>query len=160
MTFATPANLDELDAPPADHLEVEIPMGEFTAREWVISRQGQRWRYESRKAEVDADLNAFEAADLDTDRYYRAVCDHDNHECAIHTNKGRYQGAAARLLRWVDDTDFDPPEPWPSRQAQKRDYATTGLATSGAWPVSARTWASPAARARPIDNSPGAVMLT
>lgn len=109
--FASPANLDELAAPPADHREVEIPRGEFTAREWAIFRQGQRWGYESRQAEVDAAWNAFNAADFDADRYYRAAYDHDNHDCAIHANKGRYQGTATRLLHWVDDADLDCPEP-------------------------------------------------
>lgn len=109
--FASPANLDELAAPPADHREVEIPMGGFNDREWAIFRQGQRWGYESRQAEVDAAWNAFNAADFDADRHYRAAYDHDNHDCAIHTNKGRYQGAATRLLHWVEDTDLDYPEP-------------------------------------------------
>lgn len=86
-------------------------MGEFTAREWAIFRQGQRWGYESRQAEVDAAWNAYNAADFDADRYYRAAYDHDNHDCAIHANKGRYQGAATRLLQWVDPDDVDFPEP-------------------------------------------------
>jgi hypothetical protein len=98
--FAAPADLDELAAPPADGLVGEIPMGEFTEREWAIFRQGQRWGYESRQAEVDTAWNAFNAADYDADRYYRAAYDHDNHDCAIHANKGRYQGASTRLLHW------------------------------------------------------------
>lgn len=108
--FSSPANLDELAAPPADRGNAEIPMGEFTAREWAIFRQGQRWGYESRQAEVDAAWNAYNAADFDADRYYRAAYDHDNHDCAIHANKGRYQGAATRLLQWVDPDDVDFPE--------------------------------------------------
>jgi hypothetical protein len=109
--FAAPANLDELAVPPADHREVEIPMGEFTAREWAIFRQGQRWGYESRQAEVDAAWNAYNAADFDADRYYRAAYDHDNHDCAIHANKGRYQGAATKLLHWVDADQPDSLDP-------------------------------------------------
>jgi hypothetical protein len=109
--FASPANLDELAAPPADHREIEIQMGEFTAREWAIFRQGQRWGYESRQAEVDAAWDAFDAADFDADRDYRAACDHDNHDCAIQENKGQYEGAATRLLHRVDDTDCDSHEP-------------------------------------------------
>lgn len=106
--FAAPADLDELAAPPADRGAGEIPMGEFTAREWAIFRQGQRWGYESRQAEVDAAWNAFNAADFDADRYYRAAYDHDNHDCAVHANKGRYQGASMRLLHWVDPDDAEP----------------------------------------------------
>lgn len=98
--FSTPADLEELAAPPADRIGDEIPMGEFTAREWMIFRQGQRWGYESRQAEVDTAWNAFNAADYDADRYYRAAYDHDNHDCAIHANKGPYQGASTRLLHW------------------------------------------------------------
>lgn len=109
--FAAPANLDELAAPPPDPREAEIPMEEFTAREWAIFRQGQRWGYESRQAEVDAALNAYNAADFDADRYYRAAYDHDNHDCAIHANKGRYQGAATKLLHWVDVDQPDPLDP-------------------------------------------------
>jgi hypothetical protein len=104
--FSAPANLDELAAPPADRGDAEIPMGEFTAREWAIFRQGQRWGYESRQAEVDAAWNAYNAADFDADRYYRAAYDHDNHDCAVHANKGRYQGAATRLLHWDDPDDL------------------------------------------------------
>lgn len=109
--FAAPADLDELAAPPADGGAAEIPMGEFTPRDWAIFRQGQRWGYESRQAEVDAAQNAFNAADFDADRYYRAAYDHDNHDCAIHANKGRYQGAATRLLHWDDPDDDEPVDP-------------------------------------------------
>lgn len=109
--FAAPADLDELAAPPADRGASEMPMGEFTAREWAIFRQGQRWGYESRQAEVDAAWNAFNAADFDADRYYRAAYDHDNHDCAIHANKGRYQGAATRLLHWDSPDDDEPVDP-------------------------------------------------
>lgn len=107
--FSAPADLDELTAPPADRQDLDVlPMGEFTSREWAIFRQGQRWGYESRQAEVDAAQNAFNAADFDADRYYRAAYDHDNHDCAIHANKGRYQGAATRLLHWEDPADLEP----------------------------------------------------
>lgn len=100
--FTGPADLDELTAPPADHFTVDVPMGSFTERDWAIFRQGQQWGFESRQAEVDALQNAYQAADYDADRYYRAAYDHDNHDCAIHTNKGRYPGATTRLLHWVD----------------------------------------------------------
>jgi hypothetical protein len=85
---------------PAKLPRPETPAGEFTAREWAIFRQGQRWGWESRQAELDSIRNAFIAADFDADRYYRAAFDHDNHDCAIHTNKGQYQGAATQLLQW------------------------------------------------------------
>jgi hypothetical protein len=103
--FSRPADYDELQAPPAEDPGTEIPVGEFTHREWAIFRQGQRWGWESRQAELDAVRNAFIAADFDADRYYRAAFDHDNHDCAIHTNKGQYQGAATRLLQWHDPDD-------------------------------------------------------
>lgn len=105
-----PADPAELAAPPADRPDSEIPMGEFTAREWTIFRQGQRWGHESRQAEVDVAWNAFNAADFDADRYYRAAYDHDNHDCAIHENRGPYKGAATRLLHW-DVNDEYPDEP-------------------------------------------------
>ncbi|MFB9665730.1 hypothetical protein HP467_01860 [Curtobacterium albidum] len=105
--FAGPADYDELRAPgPAAH---DVPMGEFTAREWAIFRQGQRWGWESRQSEVDTAWNAYRDADYDADRYYRAAYDHDNHDCAIHANKGPYQGARTRLLQW----DY-----WPDEEEQ------------------------------------------
>lgn len=67
--FTGPADYDELAAPPA--AVREIPMGEFTEREWAIFRQGQRWGWESRQSEVDAAWNAYNGADYDADRYYR-----------------------------------------------------------------------------------------
>ncbi|MBF4588394.1 hypothetical protein [Curtobacterium sp. VKM Ac-2887] len=97
--FSGPAAYDELAAPPVAAGR-EIPMGEFTEREWAIFRQGQRWGWESRRSEVDAAWNAYNGADYDADRYYRAAYDHDNHDCTIHANKGPYQGARARLLQW------------------------------------------------------------
>lgn len=109
--FAGPADYDELAAPPAPARE--IPMGEFTEREWAIFRQGQRWGWESRQAEVDTALNAYNAADYDADRYYRAAYDHDNHDCAIHANRGTYQGAHTRLLQWsnrLDEEEQLPPD--------------------------------------------------
>jgi len=103
--LARPVEYDELQAPPAEDPGDEIPVGEFTAREWAIFRQGQRWGWESRQGELDVVRNAFIAADFDADRYYRAAFDHDNHDCAIHTNKGGYQGAATRLLQWHEPDD-------------------------------------------------------
>lgn len=100
--FSGPANLDELTAPPAEHPAAEVPMASFTDRDWMIFRQGQQWGFESRQAEVDALQNAYQAADYDADRYYRAAYDHDNHDCAIHENKGRYRGAATRRLHWTN----------------------------------------------------------
>ena len=109
--FTGPAAYDELTAPgPAEH---EVPMGEFTEREWAIFRQGQRWGWESRQSEVDAAWNAYNGADYDADRYYRAAYDHDNHDCAIHANKGPYQGARTRLLQWSywpDEEEQLPPD--------------------------------------------------
>lgn len=110
--FDGPAPLEELAAPPADRHRVDVPMGTFTDREWEIFRQGQRWGYESRQPEVDALQNAYQAADWDADRYYRAAFDHDYHDCAIHENKGRYKGARTRLLHWEywgepDDVDAE-----------------------------------------------------
>jgi hypothetical protein len=105
--FAGPADYAELAAP--SQSSRDIPMGEFTEREWAIFRQGQRWGWESRQSEVDAAWNAYNAADYDADRYYRAAYDHDNHDCAIHTNKGPYQGARTRLLQW----DY-----WPDEEEQ------------------------------------------
>jgi len=105
--FTGPADYDELQAPPTPGRE--IPMGEFTEREWAIFRQGQRWGWESRQSEVDAAWNAYNGADYDADRYYRAAYDHDNHDCAIHANKGPYQGARTRLLQW----DY-----WPDEEEQ------------------------------------------
>lgn len=105
--FTGPADYDELAAPPA--AVDEIPMGELTPREWAIFRQGQRWGYESRQSEVDTAWNAYKDADYDADRYYRAAYDHDNHDCAIHANKGPYQGARTRLLQW----DY-----WPDEEEQ------------------------------------------
>jgi hypothetical protein len=109
--FTGPADYDELQAPPASGRE--IPMGEFTEREWAIFRQGQRWGWESRQSEVDAAWNAYNGADHDADRYYRAAYDHDNHDCAIHANKGPYQGARTRLLQWSywpDEEEQLPPD--------------------------------------------------
>lgn len=103
--FTGPADLDELAAPPADFLSAEVSMGSFTERDWAIFRQGQRWGFESRQAEIDALQNAYHAVDIDADRYYRAAFDHDNHDCAIHENKGPYKGARTRLLHWVDPSD-------------------------------------------------------
>lgn len=105
--FAGPAGYAELAAP--SQPSRDIPMGEFTEREWAIFRQGQRWGWESRQSEVDAAWNAYNAADYDADRYYRAAYDHDNHDCAIHANKGPYQGARTRLLQW----DY-----WPDEEEQ------------------------------------------
>jgi hypothetical protein len=105
--FTGPAASDELTAPGA--VEREVPMGEFTERDWVIFRQGQRWGWESRQSEVDAAWNAFKDAEFDADRYYRAAYDHDNHDCAIHANKGPYQGARTRLLQWSS---------WPDEEEQ------------------------------------------
>lgn len=109
--FTGPAAYDDLAAPgPVEH---EVPMGEFTERDWVIFRQGQRWGWESRQSEVDAAWNAYNGADYDADRYYRAAYDHDNHDCAIHANKGPYQGARTRLLQWSswpDEEDQLPPD--------------------------------------------------
>lgn len=109
--FTGPADYDELAVPgPAAH---EVPMGEFTPREWAIFRQGQRWGWESRQSEVDVAWNAFHNADYDADRYYRAAYDHDNHDCAIHANKGPYQGARTRLLQWrywPDEEEQLPPD--------------------------------------------------
>lgn len=109
--FAGPADPDELLAPP--QAGREIPMGELTEREWAIFRQGQRWGWESRQSEVDVAWNAYSAADHDADRYYRAAYDHDNHDCAIHANKGPYQGARTRLLQWSywpDEEEQLPPD--------------------------------------------------
>lgn len=109
--FTGPADYDELQAPTAAGRE--IPMGEFTEREWAIFRQGQRWGWESRQSEVDAAWNAYNGADYDADRYYRAAYDHDNHDCAIHANKGSYQGARTRLLQWSywpDEEEQLPPD--------------------------------------------------
>jgi hypothetical protein len=105
--FAGPADYTELTAPVQPR--PEIPMGESTAREWAIFRQGQRWGWESRQTEVDTAWNAYNAVDFDADRYYRAAYDHDNHDCAIHANKGPYQGARTRLLQW----DY-----WPDEEEQ------------------------------------------
>ena len=98
--FDAPAPLGELTAPTAEIVGDEVPVGSFTEREWAIFRQGQRWGYESRQSEVDALQNAFQGANDDADRYYRAAFDHDYHDCAIHENKGRYKGARTRLLHW------------------------------------------------------------
>lgn len=98
--FTGPADFDELTAPPADHRIAEVPVGTFSDRDWVIFRQGQQWGYEARQAEVHMLQNAYQAADYDADRYYRAAYDHDNHDCAIHKNTGRYPGAKTRLLHW------------------------------------------------------------
>jgi hypothetical protein len=105
--FTGPADYDELTAlgRPVD----ELPVGEFTPREWAIFRQGQRWGWESRQSEVDAAWNAYRDADYDADRYYRAAYDHDNHDCAIHANNGPYKGARTRLLQW----DY-----WPDEEEQ------------------------------------------
>ena len=103
--FEGPADYDELHAPPVDGPASEIPMAEFTEREWAIFRQGQRWGWESRQSELDAMTNAFTMADYDADRYYRAAFDHDNHDCAIHENRGPYKGAATRLLQWHEPDD-------------------------------------------------------
>ncbi len=105
--FTGPADYDELAAP--GQVERDVPVGEFTPREWAIFRQGQRWGWESRQSEVDTAWNAYRDADYDADRYYRAAYDHDNHDCAIHANKGPYQGARTRLLQW----DY-----WPDEEEQ------------------------------------------
>lgn len=110
--FVGPADPDELLTPP--QAGSEIPMGELTEWEWAIFRQGQRWGWESRQSEVDVAWNAYNAADLDADRYYRAAYDHDNHDCDIHANKGPYQGARTRLLQWdywPDEEEQLPPDP-------------------------------------------------
>ncbi len=108
-----PADLDELAAPPVP-TDGEIPVGEFTEREWAIFRQGQRWGWESRQVEVTTLTNAYIRADDDANLYYRAAFDHDYHDCAIHQNKGQYQGSRTRLLHWASWDDEDeqyPPDP-------------------------------------------------
>ncbi|WIE56312.1 hypothetical protein [Curtobacterium sp. MCBD17_003] len=109
--FTGPADYDELSAP--GPVERDVPVGEFTPREWAIFRQGQRWGWESRQSEVDVAWNAYRDADNDADRYYRAAYDHDNHDCAIHANKGPYQGARTRPLQWSywpDEEEQLPPD--------------------------------------------------
>lgn len=108
--FVGPADYRELRAPSDEAPAQEIPEAEFTEREWAIFRQGQRWGWESRQAEVSTLHNAYMGAEDDADRYYRAAYDHDNHDCAIHANKGRYQGAATRTLHWEYWGDEEPDE--------------------------------------------------
>lgn len=118
--FAGPADYAELTAP--EHVEREVPMGEFTERDWAIFRQGQRWGWESRQPEVTSLTNAYMRADDDANLYYRAAFDHDNHDCAIHANKGPYQGARTRLLQWdywPDEEEQLPPDP--DRENTDRD---------------------------------------
>lgn len=90
--FTGPAAYDELTAPgPVGH---EVPMGEFTERDWAIFRQGQRWGWESRQSEVDAAWNAYNGADYDADRYYRAAYDHDNQTAPSTPTRVRTRGHA------------------------------------------------------------------
>jgi len=106
----------DLGAPailPADDPAQAVPFAEFTRRDWYIFKLGQQYGHESRQWEIDAAENAFKQADYDADRYYRAAFDHDNHDCAIHANKGRYKGASTRLLHWgywADEEEQFPPD--------------------------------------------------
>lgn len=119
-----PATTDELEvaasyavrspeAAGAAHAEVgyqdfaEVNVWELSRRERDIYEAGFYAGHLSRQPEVDAMEDLFKQADNDADRYYRAAFDHDYHDCAVHENRGKYRGAATRVLddAWGDDWD-------------------------------------------------------
>lgn len=90
--------VDPVDAAALTFVEVDITS--LSDREREIYEAGFYAGYLSRQPEVDAAENAFKFASDDADRYYRAAFDHDYHDCSIHENRGKYKGAATRLLHW------------------------------------------------------------
>jgi hypothetical protein len=79
---------------------IDVNVWELTGREKDIYEAGFFAGHLSRQSEVTAAENAFKHADDDANRYYRAAFDHDYHDCAVHQNRGKYQGAATR---YADD---------------------------------------------------------